>query len=764
LSEENCRTSPTRQCIFFSAPLMPRRRGRTETVSWVPFGLGQVKPHHYWEIFRTIWDNRDNLPYAWRILRHGVCDGCSLGPRGLHDDAMKDIHLCLLRLKLLRLNTMPALDPARLLDASQLRRLDGRQLRELGRLPYPMLRRRGEPGFQRMDWDEAFRLIGGRLRHADPRRIAFYTTSRGLTNETYYVAQKVARLLGTNHIDNAARLCHAASTTALKQTIGVGASTCSYSDWFGADLILLLGTDLANNQPVATKYLYLAKKNGARVVVINPYREPGLERYWVPSVVKSALFGTRLADEFFPVRVGGDIGFLNGVLKWLIERDWLDHEFIAGHTQGFEEVKSALASQSWDELEHASGATRDDMLRLAEIYGGVKNAIFIWSMGLTQHTFGVQNVKAVVNLALARGMLGRSNAGLVPVRGHSGVQGAAECGSVPNIFPGGAPVNEENAQRFGELWGHSVPAWPGMSAPEMLVAAGRGDVDVFYIAGGNFLETMPEPDRMRATLERVPCRVHQDIVLNTSMLADPGEVVVLLPGQTRYEQKGGGTLTSTERRIRYSPEIPGPRIGEAMAEWEIFMRVGEAALAAEKRHLIHFDSADQIRAEMDRVMPLYQGIASLHREGDSVQYGGQLLCSNGVCANLPGGRARFSPVEPPPLYAQSGADGNRFYLATRRGKQFNSMVFDSRDPLTGSKSRDEIFISPEDAARLDLRNGDGVRLLSEAGEMQGVCRLAPVVSGTLQAFWPEANVLIGNRLDPASREPDYNAWVTLEKP
>jgi len=577
---------------------MPRG---TRIVSWVPFGLGRTKPHHFWEIFKTIWENRDNLPYAWRILRHGVCDGCSLGPRGLRDDAMPGIHLCLVRLEMLRLNTMPALDPARLADAHHLSKLDGRALRELGRLPYPMLRLRGDPCFHRIPWDEAFSLLGSRLRsaaHADPRRIAFYTTSRGLTNETYYLAQKVARLLGTNNIDNAARLCHAASTTALKQTIGVAASTVSYTDWIGADLIVLLGADIANNQPVATKYLYYAKQKGARIVVINPYREPGLERYWIPSIVKSALFGTRLADDFYQVRVGGDVAFLNGVLKFLIDKNWLDHSFIADHTSGFDALRQALAAQSWEQLEESSGLIRDHMLAFAETCAASKNAIFIWSMGLTQHHFGVENVKAVVNLALARGMLGRANAGLVPIRGHSGVQGAAECGSVPNAFPGGDAVNEDSARRFSELWGHPVPTWPGLSAPEMLDAAARGELDVFHIAGGNFLDTLPQPARIHDALARVPCRVHQDLFLNSAMLVPPADLVLLLPGQTRYEQRGGGTLTSTERRIRFSPEIPGPRIGEAMSEWEIFMRVGGAALGTDRRHLLHFADAAAIRAEM----------------------------------------------------------------------------------------------------------------------------------------------------------------------
>ncbi len=753
-------------------PARTPRRGRTPIAGWIPFGLGETKPHHFREMFRIFWENRDNLPYAWRILRHGVCDGCSLGPRGLRDDAIPGIHLCLVRLKMLRTNTMPALDPEKLADVAALRKQNGRRLRELGRLPYPMLRRAGEPGFHRVSWGEAMRLAGSRLRACDPHRMAIYTTSRGMTNESYYAAAKAARLLGTNNIDNAARLCHAASTVALKQTLGVGASTVSYTDWLRTDLIVLIGSDLANNQPVATKYLYHAKKNGARILVVNPYREPGLERYWIPSIVKSAIFGTRLADDFYPVKVGGDVAFLNGVLKELISRNGLDEDFIKAHTTGWDELRAALERQSWDSLEKSAGVTRGVMRRFAEEYAAAKNAIFIWSMGLTQHAFGVQNVQAVVNLALARGMLGRPNAGVVPIRGHSGVQGAAECGSVPNTFPGNAPVNSGNARRFSEFWGKTIPEWPGMSAPEMLDAAVRGELDVFYIAGGNFLETMPEPARVEAALARVPCRIHQDLFLNRSMLVDPpagkngGEqFVLLLPAQTRYEQPGGGTLTSTERRIRLSPEIPGPRIGEAKPEYEIFLRVAAAALGPAEAHLAGVMDAAGLRAEMERTMPLYRGIGGLKSEGDSVQYGGPLLCSGGVCANLPGGRARFTALEPPALRTTEeipAGDGELFCLTTRRGKQFNSMVWEDFDPLTGSR-REDIFIASEDAARLGLANGDSIRLISVAGTMLGRCKIAPVAPGTLQAHWPEANVLLSNRTDPASHEPDYNAWVRVER-
>src|SRR5262245_6672311 len=275
----------------------------TKITSWIPFGLGKVKPNHYLDMFKVAWENRDNLPYAWRILRHGVCDGCSLGLYVLRDHTMHGIHLCMTRLRLMRMNTMPALDIARLSHIDKLQRLSGEELRNLGRLPYPMRRDKGEAGFRRITWQEAYDIAAKYIKGIDPHQFAIYTTSRGLTNEVYYVAGKFARLMGTNNIDNAARLCHAASTTALKETVGVAASTCSYRDWIGSSLIVLSGANIANNQPVATKYLYYAKEKGARIVVINPYREPGLEKYWVPSVTKSAIFGTRLMDDFFPIAV-----------------------------------------------------------------------------------------------------------------------------------------------------------------------------------------------------------------------------------------------------------------------------------------------------------------------------------------------------------------------------------------------------------------------------------------------------------------------------
>jgi len=723
----------------------------------VPFGLlSRHKPRHYREMLRVLWDNRGRWLYALRILRHGVCDGCSLGPRGLKDDVLPGVHLCLSRLKLLRLNTMGAIPSELLTDVARLQGLSNEALHQLGRVPFPLLRRRGERGFTRIGWDEALALTARHWRAAEPGRIGVFLTSRGLTNETYYTAQKLARVGGTPHVDTCARLCHAASSVGLKQTLGFAAPTLSLDDWLKAELIVIIGSNLPNNQPVSTKYLRAAKRRGARVVVVNPFREPALERYWIPSVPFSALFGTRLMDDYFPVRPGGDIAFMSGVLKALDELGGWDEEFVRSRTNGAAELRQRLKAQSWAELTADAGVEASEMQRLARLYAGVTRAVFVYSMGLTQYEFGVDNVRMVVSWALARGMIGRPGTGVMPIRGHSGVQGSAECGADPEKLPGAVGLEAEHIARFEGEWRHAIPHEKGLRAAELLDCAGDQGLDVLYLIGGNHLETMPDKKHARRALERVKLRVHQDIVLNTSTLLDAEEAVLVLPAQTRYEQRSGGTSTSTERRIRFTPEIAGPRIAEARPEWEIPCLIGQALLP-ERKDLFGYADTAQIRGEMAGLMPLYAGIERLQKEGDWVQWGGpQLGADHFPTAD---GKAHFSSVVVPRVDVPLG----QFLLTTRRGKQFNSMTYGERDPLTAGKSRDAVLLDPRDWAELGIHEGERVRVTSSTGSIEATAGAGPCRRGHAQGFWPECNALLGRKYDPASGEPDYNTAVRIER-
>jgi molybdopterin-dependent oxidoreductase alpha subunit len=739
--------------------------------SAIPFGLGQVKPKHFRDMALVVWKNRDNLPYAWKVLSRGVCDGCALGVAGFHDWTIPGVHLCMTRLNLLRLNTMPALDERLLGDVSRLSSLDNAQLRELGRLPFPMLREKRAPGFRRISWEEAYQRLASRIRTIDPKRLAFFLTSRGVTNEVYYMAQKVARFLGTNNVDNAARLCHAPSTAAMKYALGVAATTCSYKDWYGSDLVIFFGANPANDQPVTTKYLHEAKLLGTRIVLVNPYREPGMERYWVPSTLSSAVFGTDLADYWFPVSTGGDIAFLCGVMKILVEEGWVDQEFIAHHTEGFAELKAELARLNFPELEGQSGLPRAALQQFAELIRDAKTAVLVWSMGITQHATGANAVQMILNLGLAKGFVGRDKCGLMPIRGHSSVQGGAEMGAYSTAFPGGRPINTENAAALSSLYGFPIPHWPGLTAPEMVAACAEGKLDLLYCLGGNFLRTLPEPDYVRRALANVPMRVHQDIILTDQMLIEAREEVLLLPAKTRYEQDDGGTETSTERRIMFSPELPR-HVGEARAEWKILREIAAVAFP-ERAQLLGCETGWKMRDEIARVVPFYDGVQHLKKSGDSFQYGGPHLCADWKFPT-PDGKAHFRAVSLPPN-ARAASNGSqpsqnataserqRFIVSTRRGKQFNSLIYAEIDPINGA-SRNAVLMNEADAAALDLAHNDSVALTNELGRFEGRVFLAPIARGNLQIHWPEGNVIIRRGVtDPAGGVPDYNAHVRVEK-
>ncbi|MCU1380248.1 MAG: Oxidoreductase alpha (molybdopterin) subunit, partial [Acidimicrobiales bacterium] len=461
-----------------------------------------------------------------------------------------------------------------------------------------------------------------------------------------------------------------------------------------------------------------------------------------------------------PVRPGGDIAFCNSAVKLLIERGAVDDAFVADHTEGWDELVADLAAQDLDDLLADAGLDRAQLDAFVDLYAGAASAILTWSMGITQRRESTDGVRAIVNLALARGNVGRDGAGLMPIRGHSGVQGGAEMGAYATALPGGITVTPEAAAELGGRWGFDVPGHVGLTAPEMVEGIERGEVDVLWASGGNFLDVLPDPDRVRASLGKVPLRVHQDVVVTSQMLVPPDDgEVLLLPVATRYEQEGGGTETTTERRIIFSPEIPGHQVGEARSEWRLFAEVAARA-RPDLADRFAWATNEALRREIAEIVPLYAGIETLHESGDNVQYGGRHLAAGGVFPT-PSGRGRFMPVRPPADRVPPGM----FEVSTRRGKQFNSMVYATTDPLNGAE-RDHVLVGHRDAQALGLGDDDPIVLRSVAGEYRGRVRRVKLPTGTLQVHWPEGNVLLPSgpeHREPQSQVPDYTAIVSLER-
>ncbi|HVE41628.1 MAG TPA: molybdopterin-dependent oxidoreductase [Planctomycetota bacterium] len=602
-------------------PPAPNLSGGEKFLHALPFGIGiRNKPRHFLNYLRALWETRRNPGYARKVLKRGVCDGCSLGPAGLRDDVADGSHLCSLRLAQLKYQVMEGIGAEHLGDVGPLDGADAAELRALGRIPKPLIRNRGESGLTETTWDDALDLIAEKVKPLDPRRTAWFAGADTLTNEGAFAFRQIATGLGCPNVDSSVRFGYGAAVAGLADVFGVGAPTSSLKDLLGTDLLVLWGADPSATHPLILKYLHLAKEQGTRVAVVAPRREERLVKYWVPSILESSVFGTRIMDDFYAVRKGGDVAFVQGVLKTLAERNGFDQEFLNRSATGQDELARVLRDRSWGELTKGSGASQADMERFAGIYSSARSAVFLFSTGITRQRRALEAVRSIATLAAARGMVGKKRCGVFPL-GASGEQGAIDLGL--------------------------LPAEGGMTAPQMIKAAQEGKLDFLCSMSGSLLDAPVDRRVVSKAMERIGFRVHIGPVLDPSMLLTPQDIVLVLPSMTRHETPGGTTTTSVERRVRYSPAIPGQRMLEAKPEWEI------PALIARRIDLANEDrfpwkDAKEVRADIEREVPRYKGIAGLQEEGGWIQWGGERLYEKGFDA-LPGGKCRLKADDLPPL-------------------------------------------------------------------------------------------------------------------
>jgi molybdopterin-dependent oxidoreductase alpha subunit len=394
-------------------------------------------------------------------------------------------------------------DMARSLDADyfdkrsldDLLKLTPKQAEDQGRITYPVIHRQGESHFRPIGWDDALNFIAAQLKGTTADRSAFYASGRS-SNEAGFLLQSFARVYGTNNVMNCSFYCHQASGVALKSVFGTGTATIALEDISKCDLVFLIGANPASNHPRMMTQLADLKERGGKVIAVNPLKEVGLSVFRVPSRVKSMLFGTKIADIYVQPKAGGDVPFLIGVLKSLLDFEKVDKDFLNNHTEGFAEVLEQASRTEWSELIEKSGVDKATIEATARMLAECKAAIFAWAMGLTHHDCGVDNVLAVANLALATGNVGRPGAGMLPIRGHSNVQGIGSVGVAPELQPKVKAVLER-------LYQKALPDTPGLDTYHMIEAGGRGEIDVLFALGGNLWGSNPDSVRTSASMGRI---------------------------------------------------------------------------------------------------------------------------------------------------------------------------------------------------------------------------------------------------------------------
>ncbi len=618
-----------------------------------------------------------------------------------------------------------------------------------GRLTEPMWLAPGARHYAPISWDDAFARIAATLRALErPERAAFYTSGR-TSNEAAFCYQLFVRSLGTNNLPDCSNLCHESSGTALGETIGIGKGSVTLEDLYEAELILVVGQNPGTNHPRMLSALERAKRNGARIVAVNPLREAGLLRFRNPQRPRDLLGrGTELADLFLQIRLNGDLALFQALGRLLLDADrrgdgGIDREFVGRHCEGFDEYAAHLDALDWDLVTSATGLSRAEIDEAFAMLHGAQRVIVCWAMGLTQHRNSVATIQEIVNVLLARGSIGKPGAGLCPVRGHSNVQGDRTMGITERPDPA-------FLARLAEEFGIDPPEQVGLDVVETIRAMRDGEVEVFVGMGGNFAAASPDTAVTEAALARCALTVQVSTKLNRSH-AVTGREALILPclGRTERDERGGRlqavSVEDSMGMVHLSQGALPPASPALLSEVAIVCRLARAVLGdSSPVDWSRLESDyDVIRDHVARVVPGFEEFNARVRRPGGFQLPHPPRDERAF--PTPSGRARFTVSE---IDVVTTAPGELLLQTVRSHDQYNTTIYGLDDRYRGvSGGRRVVFVHPADIAELGLADGEIVDLVgSHAGEERRAegfqVRVYPTARGCCATYFPEANVLV----------------------
>jgi molybdopterin-dependent oxidoreductase alpha subunit len=639
-------------------------------------------------------------------------------------------------------------------DLAALKGFPSKDLEAAGRITQPLYAGPLDNRYRTITWKEAMTRVRKKLAATPPERSVFYFSGRS-SNEAGFLLQLLARMYGTNNVNNCSFYCHQASGVGLHSVTGSGTATVVLEDIesLGAgDVVMIIGANPASNHPRLMTTLMHFKRRGGKVVIVNPLKETGLVRFKVPSNLRSMVFGSQIADEYVQPHIGGDIAFLSGVSKAVSAQGAVDEAFVANHAEGWDGFLTHIESIDWGDIEKRSGVARGTIERIAALYSAAPSAVFCWAMGITHHEHGVENVQAIANLAMMRGMLGRPGAGLLPLRGHSNVQGMGSMGVTPKL-------KAEIFNRLEEAFGVELPTTPGLDTLNSIFRAADGDIDFTLCLGGNLYGSNPDSSFASHALGSIGMVVYMSTTLNTGHAWGRGKETLILPVLARDEEPQATTQESMFNYVRLSDggeaRHKGPR-----SEVEVIADIGSRVLGNTgpidwEAMRLHRD----IRKAIARIIPGYEKIGEIDVTKQEFQIEGRTLHEPRFSTDS--GRARFHNVEIPQL---RGVNGELRLMTVRSEGQFNTVVYEDEDLYRGQDRRDVIMLSREDIERMGLVLDQKVTVRSDTGDLPNVMvREVDIRPGNVVMYYPEANVLVPKVADPRSRTPAFKSTIiTIE--
>ena len=639
-------------------------------------------------------------------------------------------------------------------SVAELQQWTPRQLETAGRLIQPVLYERGATHFRTVTWTDAFDRIERRMKAMKPDETFWYFSGRS-SNEAGFLLQLMARLYGTNNVNNCSYYCHQASGVGLNRSLGTGTATVTLDDLERSDLAMIIGGNPASNHPRLMTSLNHLRRRGGKVVVINPVRELGLVKFRIPSDWRSMLFDAKIATHIVQPDIGGDLALLSGLAKAVVELGAADKNFLEKHCRDTDAYLQWLKELTWNEITTKSGVAESEVREIAKLYANSKATIFAWTMGITHHVHGVHNVEAIVNLALLRGMVGREGAGMMPIRGHSNVQGIGSVGVTPKL-------KDEIFNRLQSNFGVTLPTTAGMDTMACMEAAQERRLKAGFCLGGNLFGSNPDATYAREALCKLQMLVTLSTTLNTGHPHALADETLILPVLARDEEPQPTTQESMFNFVRLSDggaaRLPGPR-----SEIHVIAEVGKRLVGdSDTINWADMGQADTIRNWISKVVPGYDPVRDIAKTKKEFQIEGRTFHEPTFPTS--DGRAIFHRYDLPSL---CGTGKNEMRVMTVRSEgQFNTVVYEEEDLYRGQERRDLVLMHPDDFGRLGLKPDQPVVVRSQVGELSGYLarQYDAIKPGNAIMYYPEANVLVPRTLDPLSKTPAFKAVVVTITP
>lgn len=650
-----------------------------------------------------------------------------------------------------------------------LKQKSDRWLNEQGRLIEPLFLAEGASHYQPISWSKALNLIAENLTKLDsPNQAAFYTSGRA-SNEAAFLYQLFVRQFGTNNLPDCSNMCHESSGVGLGETIGVGKGTVSLHDLEHSEAIFIFGQNPGSNHPRMLSSLQAAKRQGAKIVAINPLDETGLKRFKNPQEIDGVIgTGTALRDLYLPVKINGDVALLKGLCKALIERDdagqsILDKEFIAEYCHGFDAFKQDMLATPWADIEQRSGLTHSQINQAADIACASKKTICCWAMGMTQHKNAVANIQLMTNFLMLQGNLGKPGAGVCPVRGHSNVQGDRTMG----IWEKPSATLLDALQ---QTYNFDVPREHGYDTIEAIQAMAQGQVKVLFALGGNFYRATPDHTATKQALANCELTVQVSTKLNQSHLYT-GKNALILPalGRTEIDQQSSGIQTVTVENSMGVVQTSHGKIPPAsdLLRSEVEIVADLAALTLPHSQINWLQMKNDYRLIRDGIAKVIPGFENFNQRIEEL---GEFELPNAVRDErkfvTPTGKANFVVHD---IESINVPEGCLLMMTIRSHDQFNTTVYTNNDRYRGIHgSRRVIFVNADDLIDLGLQAGQQVNINSHWPNEKIQTRTAKdftlvefdIPRGCCAAYYPETNDLIPlSSVADKSNTPAYKSVV-----